>query len=190
MATLQSFFGGARTYTEAELALTLAQLTAADQVLCSSGDVAHVAVGSGLLLVDVSFPANRKLVETFTLTHLASNPFGLEALQGTTGFTLQEAMRMCGAGLFAASLSDIYMALFEGPAGEVEVIEASQLVRSTGVSGLSPASLKELVSITTSGMLVGLNVASTATAVTLTSDTAVPDESPHRLLYPSHPPDH
>ncbi len=96
---------------------------------------------------------------------------------------------MCGAGLFA-SLSDIYMALFEGPAGEVEVIEASQLVRSTGVSGLVPAELKELMSVTTSGMLVGLNVASTATAVTLTSDTAVPDESPHRLLYPSHPPDH
>lgn len=125
IATLSLFFGGMRSYTGAELALTLAQLTAADQALCSSGDVAHVAVGSGLLLVDVSYPANRRLVETFTLKHLASNPFGLEATQGMTGYTLQEAMLMCGSGLFA-SLSDIYMELFEVPVGSVDVLEASQ----------------------------------------------------------------
>ena len=49
-------------------------------------------------------------METFTLKALASNPYGLEALQGTTGFTLPEAMLMCGGGVFD-SLAQVFMAL-------------------------------------------------------------------------------
>ncbi len=61
--------------------------------------------------------------------------------------------------------------------GSSAILEPSQLVQLTGVAGSIPAELKELVSITTYGMLVGLDVASTATTVTLTSDTAVLEES-------------
>jgi len=162
MATLQLFFGGTKSFTAAELSLTLAQLTAADQALCSSGDVAHVAVGDGLLLVDVAYPSNRRLVETFTLTSLPSNPYGIDALQGMVGYTLQEAMLMCGAGLFA-ELRDIYMELFQVPVGAVDVLEASLLVGNTGISGTTPAALKELVGI-------GIDITSTDDAVTLTVD--------------------
>jgi hypothetical protein len=133
--------GGSRFYTAAELALTVAQLTAADQVYCSSGDVAHVAVGRGLLLLDVSSPPNRRLIETFTLSALSSNPFGLECTQGATGFTLQEAVLMCGGGTFS-SLAQVFMALFEG--GEVGLLKPSQLVRSVGVSNVEAAELKEI----------------------------------------------
>ena len=138
MATLQLFFGGTKSFTAAELALTLAQLTAADQTLCSSGDIAHVAVGDGILLVDVSYLSNRRLVETFTLKSLPSNPYGIEARQGTVGYTLQEAMLMCGAGLFA-TLANIYMELFQVPFGDVDILVPSQLVSYQGVSGSTPA---------------------------------------------------
>jgi len=160
MATLHLFFGGAKSFTTAELSLTLAQLTAADQTLCSSGDIAHVAVGDGILLVDVAYQSNRKLVEMFTLKSLPSNPYGIEARQGTVGYTLQEAMLMCGSRLIA-TLQDIYMELFQVPVGDVVVLEPSQLVTYKGISGATPAELKELVG-------VGIDVTSTDTTVTLT----------------------
>ena len=164
MAPLQLFFGVTKSFTEAELSLTLAQLTAADQALCSSVDIAHVAVGDGLLLVDIAYPSNRRLVETLTLKSLPSNPYGIEALQGMVGYTLQEAMLMCGAGLFA-ELRDIYMELFQVPIGAVDVLEASLLVSNTGISCTTPAALKELVG-------VGIDITSTDDAVTLTVDNS------------------
>jgi len=119
-------------------------------------------VGAGLLLVDVAYPSSRRLVETFTLKSLASNPFGIEAMQGTSGHTLQEAMLMCGSGLFA-ELRDIYMVLFRVPVGSVDVLNASQLVSNTGISGATPATLKELVG-------AGIDITSNEDTVTLTAD--------------------
>ena len=159
--------GGSKLYTAAELALTVAQLTAADQTLCSSGDVAHVAVGRGLLLVDVSSAPNRRLVETFALSALSSNPFGLECTQGATGFTLQEALLMCGGGTFS-SLAQVFMALFEG--GEVQILKPSQLVKAVGVSNVEAAEIKEI-----RGEEGGIGVQVGEDAITLVLDTSATD---------------
>ncbi len=115
-------------------------------------------------MIDVAYPSNRRLVETFTLKSLPSNPYGIEALQGTIGYTLQEAMLMCGGGLFA-TLQDIYMELFQVAVGSAAILEPSQLVQLVGVAGSSPAALKELV-----GVGVAIDVGEEV--VTLTINTA------------------
>ena len=70
---------------------------------------------------------------------------------------------MCGGGLFA-SLQDVYMELFQVPVGNVDVLEISQLVITSGVSALTPASLNELRG-------VGPTIAADDSTVTLTVAT-------------------
>jgi len=103
-------------------------------------------------------------VETFKLQGNPVNPYGLEAIQGTTGYTLHEAMLMCGVGLFDF-LADVFMSLFEVAVVNVDVLQASQLVKSSGVSGSVPAELKEL-------RTVGIGLQVDPDAVTLTLDTS------------------
>ena len=161
MATLPLYHGGSKTFTTAELSLTLAQLTAADQAFCSAGDVAHVALGTGLLLVDVSFPPNRRLVEGYELSYEPSNPFGLQANHGTLNYTLQEALNQCGYTGTISALADVYMADYSLSGGS-DILTTGQLVKSTGQIFVSAAELKSLA--------VGgnLSLSSGANTVTIT----------------------
>ena len=135
MTTLQLYFGGTKTFTAQELALTLAQLTAAGQVLCSGGDIAHVVLGSGLLLVDATYPPNRRLLEGFELTYNASNPFNIQASVGTLNYTLQEGLELSGYVGTITSLDDVYMVEFNS-GGAVSILAHHSSLRKRDRSSL------------------------------------------------------
>ena len=114
------------------------------KLICAAGNAAHIALGIGLSLVDVSFLPNRKLVERFELSYDATRPFDFSASNGKLTYTLQEALTLCGYSGAISSLSDVHMALFD-TSSATAILQQSQPARDTGGIHVRPARLKEIV---------------------------------------------
>jgi hypothetical protein len=117
----------------AELAQTLAHLVAGGNTRCQgqSGVTLLSAGGTGLLLVDTSWHIGRRLVETYTVVSEASFPFGVAFQQGSSMFTLSQAL--AGAGHVTGAITDlaqVYMAQYTTTGGALTYVAASCWTRA------------------------------------------------------------
>ena len=132
-------------FQNAELASTLTRLHTLDQAYClGENNVAHVKIGDNLLLVDVGFHVNRRLLETHLLAFDPQQPFSVRATSGSVHRSLEEALLASGWLGALSSLSSAHMAMYEG-ISTTSYLAPGQLVVSTGTFGGEAAVLKTIV---------------------------------------------
>jgi hypothetical protein len=132
----------------AELAQMLAHLVAVGNTRCQgrSGVTLLSAGGMGLLLVDTSWHIGRRLVETYTVVSEASFPFGVVLQQGSSMFTLSQAL--AGAGHVTGAITDlaqVYMAQYTTKGGALTYVAASSMVLDEGSFQTRTAKIRRLL---------------------------------------------
>ena len=132
----------------AELAQTLAHLVAGGNTRCQgqSGVTLLSAGGTGLLLVDTSWHIGRRLVETYTVVSEASFPFGVAFQQGSSMFTLAQALAGAGYASAVTDLASVYMAQYTTTGGALTYMDgSSNLVLDEGSFQTRPAKIRRLL---------------------------------------------
>ena len=109
-------------YSEAELDLILAHLSAAStQSTLGYDDVWFAAASPFLLIVDVRWSVNRRLSELFEIAMDRTKPFNLRFVSDESAMDLTEAMTACGyiGGplLNTPQLAGVYMTLYRSQTG-------------------------------------------------------------------------
>ena len=125
------------SWTQSELAQTLARLESQNQSYCLGNyDTAHIRVGGSLLIVDVGWPVGRRLLESYQVGSDTTFPHGIKFTLGQAGYTLTQAL--AGAGYFGPSstLAHVYMGLYGG--GAQFYLTPGQLVLDDGAFQTRP----------------------------------------------------
>jgi hypothetical protein len=134
-------------FPTAELAQALAHLVAGGNTRCQgqSGVTLISAGGTGLLLVDTSWHIGRRLVETFTVVSEASFPFGVAFQQGSSMFTLSQALAGSGYAGTVDDLESVFMAQYSSSGGPLTYLAPSNLVLDEGSFQTRPAKIRRLL---------------------------------------------
>jgi len=141
-SSLPRFDGTSTSYDSSQLSAVLTRLVAQGQTsVLGSDDVAMMLVGpgTGLLLVDVSWPVGNKLYQQFAPVSDPTSQFGIRFTLGASSYSLAQALAACGHSGSVTSLAGVFMALYTG--GSVPYLAAGQLVASQGAVLNTPAQL-------------------------------------------------
>ena len=164
MSVTLSRQSGSATYTNQELAALITSLEASNNQHTVASGVAFYRISAlRMLILDVDALHNRKLVETYAITHDSTNPFELKFTSSNIDMNLDQALNGVGFSNLTpvASLAAINAALYVASATD-QYLATSTLVKSQGSFAVAPAELKTLA--------VGNNMTLTEGADTVTLD--------------------
>jgi hypothetical protein len=95
--------------------------------------------------VDTSWHIGRRLVETYTVVSKASFPFGVAFQQGSSMFTLAQALAGSGYAGAVDELASVYMAQYTTSGGPLTYLAPSNLVLDEGSFQTRPAKIRRLL---------------------------------------------
>ena len=162
MTTLQRYGAAAMTWPVESLNAILLSLQTTANHLVETDNVAYIFLGVlQLYILDLTYPANRRLYELFTMTLDTSNMFEVRFTQGGNEFDLNNALTAAGFGAQSpvSSLASVYQVRYDVSSSVLDT--ASNLVSTGGIWSTTPAQLVTLsatapLSLSSSGSTLSL----------------------------------